>query len=271
MTKFGLYSPMADNCPAHLIALAERLADASGSVVRRYFRAPLVVSDKADLSPVTAADREAESMIRAILASQRPGDGIIGEEHGSKNVDADYVWVIDPIDGTKAFITGRPTFGTLIGLLHHGRPVLGIIDQPVTGDRWLGAAGRATTLSGSAAKVRGCASVAAAMLGATTPDMFIGDEAAAFRRLAAAAKFTVYGGDCIAYGLLASGFQDLVVEASLSLYDFVALAPVVAGAGGVMTDWQGKPIDVNSGGRVIAAGDARVHAEALEILQGGRG
>lgn len=259
---------MADNCPAHLIALAGRLADASGSVVRRYFRAPLTITDKADQSPVTVADREAESIIRTIITSQRPEDGIIGEEQGTKNPDADFVWVIDPVDGTKAFITGRPTFGTLIGLLHKGRPILGIIDQPVIGDRWIGAAGRPTTLNGAVAKVKSCASLGAAILGATTPDMFAGEDAAAFKRVSAAARFTLYGGDCYAYGLLASGFQDLVIEADLKLYDYVALAPVITGAGGVMTDWQGRPLDSSSDGRVIAAGDVRMHAEALALISG---
>ena len=259
---------MLTSCPAHLIALAERLVDASAGIVRRYFRAGVTVSDKPDLSPVTIADREAESMIRTILAAQRPDDGIIGEEHGIRNPDADYVWVIDPIDGTKAFITGRPLFGTLIGLLHQGQPVLGIIDQPVIGDRWFGAVGRATTLNGAPAKVRPCRLLAAATLGATTPDMFTGPDAAAFARLSKATKFTVYGGDCYAYGLVASGFQDLVVEASLHLYDFAALAPVINGAGGMMTDWSGRPLDRHSDGRVIAAGDAGVHAEALRVLGG---
>ena len=258
---------MITSCPAHLIALAERLVDASGGIVRRYFRSQLSVSDKPDLSPVTVADREAESMIRTILAAQRPEDGIIGEEYGVKNPDAEYVWVIDPIDGTKAFITGRPIFGTLIALLYQGAPVLGLIDQPVIGDRWFGAVGRATTLNGTPAKVRSCRSLAAATLGTTTPDMFTGADVAAGARLSAATKFTVYGGDCYAYGLLASGFQDLVVEASLNLYDYAALAPVVIGAGGVMTDWQGRPLDRHSDGRVVAAGDAGVHAEALRVLE----
>jgi histidinol phosphatase-like enzyme (inositol monophosphatase family) len=260
---------MIDNCPTHLIALAERLVDASGAIVRRYFRSRLAVIDKSDLSPVTAADREAESIIRTIIEARRPDDGIIGEEHGQKNVDADYVWVIDPIDGTKAFITGRPTFGTLVALLYRGRPVLGIIDQPVIGDRWIGAAGRATTLNGAPARVRACTGLAAATLSATTPDMFTGvDDAQAFRRVAAAAKLTVYGGDCYAYGLLAAGFQDLVIEAALNLYDFAALAPVITGAGGQITDWQGRALDLHSDGRVIAAGDSRAHAEALALLSG---
>ncbi len=260
---------MIDTCPTHLIDFAERLVDASGAVVRRYFRSRLAVADKPDLSPVTAADREAESLIRTIIEARRPEDGLIGEEYGRKKPDADYVWVIDPIDGTKAFITGRPTFGTLVGLLYRGRPVLGVIDQPVIGDRWIGAAGRATTLNGAPAKVRACSGLASATLSATTPEMFTGPgDAEAFQRVVAAAKLTVYGGDCYAYGLLASGFQDLVIEASLNLYDFAALAPVIIGAGGQITDWRGRALDVHSEGRVIAAGAPHLHAEALALLRG---
>ncbi|MBI1206318.1 MAG: histidinol-phosphatase [Azospirillum sp.] len=257
---------MTDSCPAHLATLAVRLADASGAVIRRYFRSPLAVTDKPDRSPVTVADREAESIIRAIIAAQRPEDGIVGEEYGVKGEDAEFLWVIDPIDGTKAFLTGRPTFVTLIGLLHRGRPILGVIDQPITGDRWIGAAGRATTLNGQPAKPRLCPAVELAILSTTSPDLFPEDDFPAFRRVSDAAKITVYGGDGYAYGLLASGFQDLVIEAGLKVYDFAALAPVVGGAGGVITDWQGEPLSLDSDGRVLAAGDPRSHAEALAML-----
>ncbi|HYH20230.1 MAG TPA: histidinol-phosphatase [Azospirillum sp.] len=260
---------MTETCPAPLVALAERLADSGGAVVRRYFRTPVAVDDKADASPVTIADREAERAIRAIIEAERPDDGIVGEEHGNKNTDAEYVWVIDPIDGTKSFITGRPIFGTLIALLHRGRPILGVIDQPVIGDRWIGAAGRPTTHNGQPATVRACVGgLGAAMLGTTSPDLFPGGDVHAFRRVAAAAKVTVYGGDCYTYGLLASGYYDLVVEAGLKLYDFAALVPVITGAGGIMTDWRGRPLDATSDGHVIAAGDARTHAEALAALAG---
>ena len=260
---------MPETCPAHLVALAERLADSSAPVVRKYFRTDLVVDDKADSSPVTVADREAERVIRTIIEAERPDDGIHGEEYGTKNLEAEWVWVIDPIDGTKSFITGRPIFGTLIALLHHGRPVLGIIDQPIVGDRWIGVTGRPTTLNGQPATVRGCAGgLGGAMLGTTSPDLFPGDTGPAFERVKGAAKVTVYGGDCYTYGLLASGFYDLVVEAGLKLYDFAALVPVVTGAGGLMTDWNGNPLNASSDGRVIAAGDARTHREALAALAG---
>jgi histidinol phosphatase-like enzyme (inositol monophosphatase family) len=260
---------MSVSCPEELVKLALRMVDSSGEVIRRYFRTPVAVDDKADQSPVTIADREAERAIRAIIEAERPNDGIHGEEFGIRNPDADWLWVIDPIDGTKSFITGRPIFGTLVALLHRGQPVLGIIDQPIIGDRWIGAAGRPTTFNGRPARVRPCpGGLSSAMLGTTSPDLFPGGDADAFRRVDAAAKVTVYGGDCYSYGLLAAGFYDLVIESGLQLYDFAALVPVVTGAGGLMTDWQGKPLDARSDGRVIAASDPLAHQEALNALKG---
>ncbi|MBP2315138.1 histidinol-phosphatase [Azospirillum soli] len=260
---------MTETCPAPLVTLAQRLADASGPVVRRYFRTPVAVDDKADASPVTIADREAERTIRAIIEAERPDDGIYGEEFGTKNLDAEWVWVIDPIDGTKSFITGRPIFGTLIALLHRGTPVLGIIDQPIINDRWVGIKGQPTIHNGQPARVRACAGgLAAATLGTTSPDLFPGADIDGFRRVAGRAKVSVYGGDCYTYGLLASGYYDLVVESGLKLYDFAALVPVVTGAGGLMTDWQGNPLNAESDGRVVAAGDARTHQETLAALAG---
>lgn len=253
--------------PADRVTLAEALADASADVIRRYFRTPVAVDDKPDLSPVTIADREAEQSIRTLLEQRFPQDGIVGEEYGVANPDAEWVWVIDPIDGTKSFITGRPIFGTLIALLHHGRPVLGVINQPIIGDRWVGVAGRPTTHNGQPARVRPCpGGVGSALLGSTSPDLFAPADLPAFRRVAAAAKTTVYGGDCYNYGLLASGYFDLVIESGLKLYDFAALVPVVTGAGGLMTDWQGQPLSQHSAGQVIAAGDAATHAQAIAVL-----
>ncbi|QQP90026.1 histidinol-phosphatase [Skermanella sp. TT6] len=248
------------------VDLACRLADAAGTVIRRYFRTPFAVDDKPDSSPVTVADREAEAAIRSILAAERPDDGIVGEEHGTTNPDAEWLWVIDPIDGTKSFITGRPTFGTLVALLHRGVPVLGVIDQPIVGDRWIGVEGRPTTLNGKAARVRACPTLGRATLNTTSPDLFGQHDFTAFRRVADEVKLTMYGGDCYAYGLLAAGFVDLVIEAGLKLYDFAALVPVVQGAGGIMTDWTGAPLGPGSDGRVLAAGDIAGHTEALRRL-----
>jgi len=176
------------------------------------------------------------------------------------------VWVLDPIDGTKSFISGIPLFGTLIALLHRGRPVLGIIDQPISRERWCGVVGQQSTHNGAAIRTRPCPVLAAATLFATSPDMFQGADAAAFVRLKSAAKLTRHGGDCYAYGLLASGFIDCVVEAGLKPYDYCALVPVIEGAGGIMTDWQGRALGLASDGRVFAAGDRGLHAAARALL-----
>lgn len=253
---------------AALVDLARRLADASGGVIRRYFRTPVAVDDKADASPVTIADREAEATIRRLLASERPDHGIIGEEYGSDRPDAEWTWVVDPIDGTKSFITGRPIFGTIIALMHHGVPVLGVIDQPIVGDRWIGAAGHGTTFNGAPARVRKCPTLSSAVLGTTAPEAFAGDDHVAFRRVADAVKIPIYGGDCYSYGLLAAGYLDLVVESGLKLYDWAGLVPVVVGAGGVITDWSGRPLSQGADGRVVAAGDPASHAAALARLAG---
>ncbi|MHA1107687.1 MAG: histidinol-phosphatase [Alphaproteobacteria bacterium] len=252
-----------------LIDFAGRLADSAGRVVRHYFRAPLDVDSKADHSPVTIADREAEQAMRTLIESNWPEHGIVGEEFGSSHADAEHVWVLDPIDGTRAFITGKPMFGTLIALLQDGKPIIGVIDQPVSGERWVGATGRPTIFNGAAAATRRCADLGGAILNATTPDMFKGRDSARFGALGAAAMETHYGGDCYAYGLLASGFMDIIAEADLKPYDFCALIPVVEGAGGIITDWQGRALDLASDGRVIAAGDAAVHLQAVEILSAG--
>lgn len=247
---------------APLVTLALRCADAAGAVARKHYRTPVAVDVKADTSPVTIADREVESAIRAILAAERPQDGILGEEHGSRDLNAEYVWVIDPIDGTKSFITGRPLFTTLIALLHRGVPVLGIIDQPVIGDRWLGVAGQATTLNGNTIRTRLCPDPAMATQAATMP--FPHPE---FRQTEAASRYMVWGGDAYAFGLLAAGFIDLMVEAGLQPYDWAALVAVIEGAGGVITDWEGQPLRLGTNGNVVAAGDPSLHAKILQTIR----
>jgi inositol-phosphate phosphatase / L-galactose 1-phosphate phosphatase / histidinol-phosphatase len=250
------------------LAFADRLAEAAGAVSRRYFRQHLAVDDKADTSPVTIADREAEAAMRALIAEHYPAHGILGEEHGSDRTDAEFVWVLDPIDGTKSFISGVPLFGTLIALLHQGRPVLGVIDQPISRERWRGLAGQPTTFNGAPIRTRACSALAAATLFAGSPDQYRGADTEATARLIGSVKLTRYNGDCYAYGLVASGFIDCVVEAGLKPYDFCAILPVIEGAGGVMTDWQGKPLGLASDGRVIAAGDRRLHELARARLAG---
>jgi inositol-phosphate phosphatase/L-galactose 1-phosphate phosphatase/histidinol-phosphatase len=252
-----------------LIALAGRLADASRPVVLRHYRPGIGFEDKADASPVTAADREAEAAMRAIVAAEHPDHGIVGEELEAVAPDAEYVWVFDPIDGTRSFISGIPLFGTLIALCRHGKPILGVIDQPVLDERWVGAAGRPTTLNGAPVRGRPCPDLAAATVCATTPDMFHAPPDDAFYRLADAVKLVRFGTECYAYGLLASGWVDLVAEANMKVVDYISLVPVVEGAGGVISDWQGRPLDLGCGAtRVLAAGDATAHARALALLGG---
>jgi inositol-phosphate phosphatase/L-galactose 1-phosphate phosphatase/histidinol-phosphatase len=204
--------------------------------------------------------------MRQLIAARFPDHGIIGEEFGREREDAEFVWVLDPIDGTKSFISGVPLFGTLIALAYRGRPLVGIIDQPISHERWLGAAGRATLFNGAPVGVRPCAALAAATLFATSPDMFVGADRIAFGRVAETVKLVRFGADCYAYGLLALGFIDLVIEASLKPYDFSAMLPIIEGAGGIASDWSGAPLSLASDGRVIVAGDRRAHAAALRLL-----
>ena len=206
--------------------------------------------------------------MRELIERRFPDHGIIGEEFGRLRDDAEFVWVLDPIDGTKSFISGVPLFGTLIALTCAGRPILGVIDQPILHERWLGAAGHPSTLNGAAIHCRICSDLAAATLFATTPEMFRGADAASFARVSAAVKLTRFGADCYAYGLLAAGFIDLVIEASLKPYDFCAIIAIVEGAGGIVSDWRGEKLGLTSDGRVVAGGDRRVHEAALALLDG---
>jgi inositol-phosphate phosphatase/L-galactose 1-phosphate phosphatase/histidinol-phosphatase len=252
-----------------LLAFVHRLADAAGEVIRRHYRTPVLVEHKADDSPVTVADREAEAALRALIRAEHPEHGIEGEEFGIERADAEFVWCLDPIDGTKSFITGRPLFGTLISLTRAGRPILGLIDQCILHERWLGIEGQASTWNGEPISVRPCASLEEAVLYVTSPRMFAAAaDRAAFGRIEQRVRLPMYGGDCYAYGLLALGFADLIVEAELDTHDFMALVPVIEGAGGIVTDWQGRSLTTASDGRIVAAGDERVHAEALRLLAG---
>ena len=248
------------------LALALRLADAAGEAIRPHFRKPLVVDDKADLTPVTAADRAAEQVMRGLVETEFPDHGIVGEEFGRVREEAELVWTLDPIDGTKSFISGVPLFGTLIALTRGKRPILGIIDQPISRERWVGVVGRPTVMNGAVVRCRACPALAAATLFATTPDMFKEADAEVFARVSAAVKLTRFGADCYAYGLLAAGFIDLVLEASLKPYDFCAMVPIVEGAGGVATDWRGAELDLASDGRILVAGDRRTHEAAMALL-----
>lgn len=248
------------------IALAERLADVAGEAIRSYFRAEYTVESKDDQSPVTLADRAAEQAMRELLAAEAPTDGIIGEEFGEQIGSSNRKWVLDPIDGTRAFMTGRPIFGTLIALLENDWPVLGIIDQPILKERWLGVVGKPTLLNGVPAKTRRCRELKDATLGTTSPALFSDGQLHAFEHLDGAVMSVVLGGDCYNYGCVASGWMDIVVEANLKLHDFAALVPIVEGAGGRMCDWQGDPLHAGSSGEVIAAGDPARIDDILDAL-----
>jgi histidinol phosphatase-like enzyme (inositol monophosphatase family) len=251
------------------ITLAHALADAAGAAIRPFFRAPYIIEDKADASPVTEADRAAELAIRAILEQERPKDGIIGEEFDATRADATRQWVLDPIDGTRSFIAGRPIFGTLIALMQDGWPILGVIDQPISGERWIGAMGKPTLLGTSPVRTRRCRSLDQAILASTGPQYFAGCTGEHFAILAGQCRDTVWGGDCYNYALLASGHIDIVVESGLKLHDLAALVPVVEGAGGRMCDWNGDPLTDASDGNVIALGDPARLDDVLEALHHG--
>ena len=252
--------------PEAFVDLAGKLADAAGPILRRHFRSGAAIEFKENDSPVSNADRDAEAAMRAIIAAECPDHGILGEELGGERTDAEYVWVLDPLDGTACFVTGKPTFGILVSLAHGGRPVIGILDQPFLNERWVGVAGRPTLYNGKPARTRSCAAIDAAWLYTTSPHIFPGDDFAAFERVRTRARRTVYGAECYAYGLLALGLVDLIVESTMQPHDFCALVPLVEGAGGVISDWQGQPLGLHSDGRVLAAGDSRLQAEAIALL-----
>lgn len=255
---------------ANEIALAHRLADAARDAIRPHFRQPVDAERKGDATPVTIADRAAEEAMRRILTAEVPQDGVHGEEFGVTEGRSGSQWVLDPIDGTCAFLAGRATFGTLIALVIEGFPVLGMIDQPIADERWLGVAGQATTLNGKRVSARPCPRLEDATLATTGPQYFTQAEGDLFMALARKTdhKRMVMGGDCYNYALLATGFVDVVCESGLKLHDFAALVPVVEGAGGTMCDWNGEPLHAGSGGHVLAIGDPARLEDVLEALGG---
>lgn len=250
------------------IALAMRLADAAGAAIRPHFRSGLVADRKADASPVTQADRAAEEAMRAILKAEAPADTVIGEEMGATAGTSGRSWVLDPIDGTTGFLAGRPLFGTLIALVIEGFPVLGVIDQPILQERWLGVLGQPTTFNGKPVRTRPCGQLANAALATTGPHYFNDHDGSHFMTLAAETdhKRMVMGGDCYNYAMLASGHLDVVCEAGLKLHDWAALVPIVEGAGGTMADWNGEPLHAGSDGHVIALGDPARLEDVVQAL-----
>ena len=258
---------------SELLSFAHRLANMSGNAILPLFRRPAPVDNKSHqgrFDPVTAADRAAEKAVRVAIAEAWPEHGIRGEEFGMEAPDAEFCWLIDPIDGTRAFIMGLPTWGTLIGLLHEGEPLLGIMNQPFTGERYWSDVTQSHMRGPSgecALATRPCAALDDALLASTSPEIFgSGYEQERFGALSAAVRMGRFGTDCYAYCLLAAGHIDLVVEASLQAHDIAPLIPIVERAGGRVTTWTGE--SAAEGGRVVASGDPRLHDAALKILSG---
>ncbi|MDJ1158307.1 histidinol-phosphatase [Chelatococcus sp. SYSU_G07232] len=250
----------------------DELATLSGQAILPFFRTSLMAEDKSlgrDFDPVTEADRAGEAAMRQLIKRTFPDHGLEGEEFGSENEEAEYVWVLDPIDGTKAFISGLPLWGTLIGLKRNDVPVYGMMHQPFTQERFFGdggSAGYRGPTGARALKTRSCPSLAEATISTTSPRMFTGAAREAYERVERETRLARYGCDCYAYCMVAAGHLDLVVETELKPCDIVALVPIIEGAGGVVTSWNGGP--VTRGGSVVAAGDARVHEAALRLLNG---
>jgi histidinol phosphatase-like enzyme (inositol monophosphatase family) len=252
-------------------AFVDELATLSGTAILPFFRSSLTALDKSQggaFDPVTEADRASETVMRSRIKQVFPTHGIVGEEFGSENPDAEFVWVLDPIDGTKAFISGLPLWGTLIGLTRNGHPAYGMMNQPYTKERFFGDGTGATLRSPQGErplKTRACASLKEATLSCTSLTMFDDGEKAAFQRVEAAARLTRFGYDCYAYCMVAAGFIDVVIESNLKPYDIVALVPIIEGAGGIVTTWDGG--SPAQGGSIIAAGDRRVHEEVMALLK----
>jgi len=257
--------------PVDFDSFVDALAAAAGAAIMPFFRTSLGVDNKSigGFDPVTAADRAAEQAMRALIREKFPAHGVIGEEFGPERADAEYVWILDPIDGTKSFISGMPAWGTLIALTRGGQPLFGMMHQPFTREHFTGDGGGARyrgPAGNRALRVRECAELSDAILFTTSPLLMNAADRAAFERVEAKAKLSRYGGDCYAYCMLAAGHVDLVIETELKPYDILPLVPIITGAGGIVTTWEGEP--PVAGGRVIAAGDKRIHAAAMEILRG---
>ncbi|WND03097.1 histidinol-phosphatase [Temperatibacter marinus] len=265
---------ITDDFLREMTAVANRLADAAAKVTLTYFRQSGDVTNKLDqgFDPVTEGDKGAEKAIRAILDSDLPHHGIIGEEFGRKNDQADLVWTLDPIDGTRAFISGLPTWGTLIALSYKGVPILGVIDQPYIKERFVGSS-LGSTLNGVPITTRKCSNLSHATISTTAPELFVGSERELWESLQEKTQLTRYGLDCYAYAILSAGHIDVVMETGLQIYDMAALIPVIRGAGGVATNWSGSEAGENcnseqENGRLLAYGDPALKTELLTLTKG---
>ena len=258
-------APREDEISA-IADLALALTRTSRPIINQWFRKSPDITRKSDESPVTIADKAVEEALRGEIKKHFPEHNIIGEEHGTSSSDHDFTWVIDPIDGTRAFSTGNPMFGTLIAVLYQNRPVIGVIDIPTQYQTWLGVEGRATTLNGEAVQTSGQTDLGQARL-STTSGHALGDDYPRFEKLSTQAMVTGYGGDCANYAHLASGWTDIVAESNLAAYDIMAIVPVINGAGGMITEWDGTPIQLDTyDGTALASATTPLHDKASQLL-----
>ncbi len=249
-------------------SFANRLADAARACMAEFAgRAPEPIQ-KSDGSPVTKVDRTIEDRLREIITDTYPEHGIVGEERGTTGTDKEFIWVIDPIDGTLPFLAGFPVYGTLLALVRGDAPVVGIIEMPVTGERWVGCQGLPTTHNGNPVKTRACDDLSVALMSTSNPSFYGEADRPALERMQAATRWGVFGGSCLAYGQIASGRIDVGFDVSFDPTDYLPLVPVITGAGGVITDWDGNALTLRSGDRFLAAGDSGIHSKTLAVLAG---
>lgn len=247
---------------------ANRLADAARACIKEFADVAPEPISKDDGSPVTAVDHAVEDRLREMISETYPDHGIVGEERGATSADKEFVWVIDPIDGTLPFLAGLPVYGTLLALVRGNAPVLGIIDMPATDERWVGCQGLASTRNGKPVKARACDNLSDALMSTSNPDFYAESDRPALERMKAATRWAVYGGSCMAYAQIASGQIDVGIDVSFDPTDYLALVPVITGAGGVITDWDGNALTLRSGDRFVAAGDSGIHLKTLAVLAG---
>ena len=255
-----------------IISFINEIADESEIITKKYFRLPNDEIEKNDGSPVTKADREIEEILRKKIMKKFPHHGIIGEEFGDYNIDAEFKWILDPIDGTSSFIIGRPNFGTLIALSYQEKSILGLMTQAITQERWIGIDGEGSFLNGKKIQTRkSCTALSDAVLCTTSSFFFQGDDEKKFRNLSASTKYqnfggVVYGGDCYLYAMLASGFIDVVIDPGLKIYDYAALIPIIKNAGGIVSNWNGEELKLQSGAKMLACANKEIQKQVIKIL-----
>ena len=249
------------------IKIANECADVSGKIIKDNFRKNLKINIKKDKSPVTQVDYLSEKRIREIIKKKAPECGFVGEETGKYNEKNEYTFVIDPLDGTRGYVTGKPLFGTLIGLLRNNEPLMGLLNQPILKERWIGIANKETRYNNKIVKTRKCKKLRGSKMYATSPMMFDGKDQKIYKKIRSEIGETLFGIDCYAHGLMALGFIDVILEAKLKPWDYLASSAIISGAGGKFTDWNGKELNLNSDGRIVATGDPKIHKQILKIIQ----